>query len=373
MKARILVVDDQPGMLRAVQRVLGPRHSVASFTSAREALASATRLEPDLAILDIRLPDIDGFELLGRLKRTVPGLDAILMTGSMTDVDQKVIRSIRENAFYFIQKPFDSELLRTLVERCLEQRALREQNRAHIRRLQDELSEARAFQQSLLPPAEATVAGVALSCRLRPCTELAGDLYDYALCGGGRAAMMVADVSGHGGSAAMLTGLVKSSFHGAIGGGQAPEAVAAAIASALGPFGPGRFVTLICLCVDAAAGRIDYVNAGHPPGILWGDSRPAVELPPTGPIVSPALDGASWVRRSVPAGPGDRWLLYTDGLTEASTDHAFFGDQRLRDVVRRHPQGGAPLLEGLLAAETEFRAGRPPADDLTLLAAVLTG
>jgi serine phosphatase RsbU (regulator of sigma subunit) len=358
-------------MLHAVRRVLERRHHVVACASAREALAAAGGLRPEIAILDVRIPELDGFELLARLKAAHPDLDAIMMTGSVTDLDQKMIRAIREDAFYFIQKPFDAELLRALVDRCLERRRLQEENRAHLRRLQEEMSEARAFQRSMLPASEAVVEGVSVACRHLPSSELAGDIYDYAACGAGRAALLVADVSGHGAPAAMLTGVVKSSFHEALGAGAEPERIAAVVASALRPFGPERYVTLLCAVAEPAARRLHFVNAGHPPGLLWSGSRPPERLEPTGPIVSPVLPGAAWRRREAALRPGDRLLLYTDGLTEPSSEAEPFGEARVRGILARHPRAGAPLLDDLLAAVETFRVGRPQTDDITLVAASL--
>ena len=173
--ARILVVDDEPGMLRAVFRVLSPRHHVVTAATPSEALALLASAEPDLAILDVRMPEMDGFELTARLKAERPNLDVILMTGSLSELDAKLVRAIRENAFYFIQKPFDREVLTTLVDRCIELRRLSEANRRHTLRLESELSQARAFQKSLLPPREGRVEGLSVSYRYDPCYELGGD------------------------------------------------------------------------------------------------------------------------------------------------------------------------------------------------------
>ena len=103
------------------------------------------------------MPDLDGFELMAQLKARFPALDVILMTGSVDDLDEKLVRAIRSAAFYFIQKPFDREVLRTLVERCVELRRRREDHRQNLKRLETEMAEARAFQQSLLPEREAIV------------------------------------------------------------------------------------------------------------------------------------------------------------------------------------------------------------------------
>ena len=146
-QSRILVVDDEPGMLRAVERVLSGTHRVIGTGSSRDAISVAVEFKPQLAILDIRMPELDGFELMARLKSQQPELDVILMTGSLEDQDEKLIRSIRGHAFYFIQKPFDKELLKTIVERCLELRWHREENQRHVERLKNELSAARVFQQ----------------------------------------------------------------------------------------------------------------------------------------------------------------------------------------------------------------------------------
>lgn len=183
--ARILVVDDEPGLLRAVERVLSESHHVIGTRLSRDALSVANEFRPELAIIDIRMPDLNGFDLMTQLKARFPALDVILMTGSVDDLDEKLVRAIRSAAFYFIQKPFDREVLRTLVERCVELRRRREDHRQNLKRLETELAEARAFQQSLLPERETIVNRVAVSCRYTPCSALGGDLYDYAAAAGG--------------------------------------------------------------------------------------------------------------------------------------------------------------------------------------------
>src|SRR5262249_15011422 len=209
----------------------------------------------------VRMPDIDGFDLTAQLKASSPHLDIILMTGSVDDLDDKLVRAIRGRAFYFIQKPFDREVLRTLVERCLELRWRRDQHRRHLERLETEIAEARAFQQSLLPEREAIVNRAALSCRYGPCSGLGGDLYDYTAVESGRPAFLVAAVSGHGVSAAMLTGVVKSAFHACRAEACEPLAVVHRVWNSLAAFGPERFVTLFAALVAPDEGRMRYVNA----------------------------------------------------------------------------------------------------------------
>src|SRR6185436_13288271 len=259
--ARVLVVDDEPGMLRAVERVLSSEHDVISTRFSREALAMAEEFRPDLAIVDIRMPDLDGFELMTRLKDRVPGIDVILMTGSVDDLDEKLVRALRSPAFYFIQKPFDREVFRTLVERCVELRWRREEHRQHLQHLETEMAQARAFQQSLLPARETRIGRVAVCCRYTPCSALGGDLCDYAGVPGGRTALLIADVSGHGVSAAMLTAIVKSAFHASHVDGFEPLAVVERVSAGLAAFSPERFVTLVAALISPEEGCLRYVNA----------------------------------------------------------------------------------------------------------------
>jgi len=182
---RILVVDDEPGMLRAVERVLAADHAVLALPTPEQALDAGLAFEPDIALLDVRLPGMTGLDLMDRLRVSRPDLDVILMTGSQSETDATHVDAILRKAFYFIQKPFDRRVLLTLVERCLELRRLESDNRRHVTRLESELREARAFQESLLPPASARIGSVALAARSIPSAELGGDFVAYADTGAG--------------------------------------------------------------------------------------------------------------------------------------------------------------------------------------------
>jgi sigma-B regulation protein RsbU (phosphoserine phosphatase) len=367
--ARILVVDDEPGMLRAVERVLGQDHQVVGTRLSSEALAAANLIQPELAIIDIRMPDIDGFDLMAQLKSRFPKLDVILMTGSVDDLDEKLVRAIRSPAFYFIQKPFDREVLRTLVERCLELRWRREEHRLNLTRLQTEMAAAQAFQQSLLPNTEAIMNRTAVCCRYTPCSSLGGDLCDYASATAGQTALLIADVSGHGVSAAMLTGVVKSAFHASYVDGFEPCEVVQRVALGLSAFSPDRFVTLVAGLMSPDDRALRYVNAGHPPPVLWGRNRPPVWLESTGPLVSPALTSSTWDVRVVQMQEGDHLLLYTDGVSDTLADDDGRASGPLITEINLVSDGGARLLDAILAEIDRRLAGRLLPDDVTLLTA----
>jgi serine phosphatase RsbU (regulator of sigma subunit) len=370
--ARILVVDDDPAMLRAVERVLAPHHAVAAAGGGTEALRLAEASEPDLVILDVHMPGMDGFELLGRLREAHPELDAIFMTGVVHELDEPLVRSIRERAFYFIQKPFERELLLALVERCLELRRLEAENRDHVSRLESELASARTFQRSLLPAPSARVGSLSVAWHYEPCSELGGDFVDHALDEEGRLAFAVADVSGHGVSAAMLTSVVKSAFQAARADGFHPQAVVRRVAASMQPFDHGRFATLFSARLDPRDGSLEYVNAGHPPPLLLPTpgSRGEIEpVPLTGPLVSPAFPEVDWELGRRTLHPGARLVVVTDGLLEARGPEGLYGEARLIDQIARSRRAGDELLAEIVAGVSAFVAGRPLDDDLTLLTA----
>ena len=373
-RPRILVVDDEPGMLRTIERILSTRYDVRAVRLPSAALDAANVGSFDVAILDVRMPEMDGFALMARLGELQPDLDVIMMTGSTDERDARLIRAIREKAFFFLTKPFDREVLLTLVQRCLEARRLSRENRAYLSRLESELRAAQVFQQSLLPDRTASLNGFEVSFLYEPCDELGGDFCDYVLRDDLPGAMLVSDVSGHGASSAMITGMVKQAFHAAVQEDFAHVAVLERIAAASRLFPDGKYVTATAVRFRQASTVFEYASAGHPPGLLLGYDGSVIPLEPSATIIHPALPHWRCEQRVARMERGDQLLLYTDGLTEAQNgDGDDFGFERL---VALAPQLAGPttsveagrtdLLAALRQELARFAGGRPLDDDLTL-------
>ena len=265
------------------------------------------------------------------------------MTGNAEEPDENLLRAIDEGAFYFIQKPFDRRVMLALVNRCLELRRLREERERYLDRVERELEEARQFQLGLLPPSEFQARGLTISARFQACSELAGDLYDYVETRDGGVALLIADVVGHGTSAAMMTGLVTAGFRASHVDDFEPRAVVDRIREGLRDFDPGRFVTLCCARLHSDRDELVYVNAGHPEPIIRRADATAVLLDSTGPILSSALFEIPCEQKVVGFGPGDSLLLYTDGVTEARGPRGMFGRDQLVEVFQRGKRRGAEL------------------------------
>jgi sigma-B regulation protein RsbU (phosphoserine phosphatase) len=371
-RPRVLVVDDDAAHRRAVERVLGAGHDVVAAPGASEALAAAAEERFDLAILDIRMPGMDGFALMAALKAADAELDVILMTGSASDTDARLLRAIRERAFYFLQKPFHREVLMALVGRCLESRRLARENALRAAHLAEELEAARRFQSSLFPALALRLPRVELAALYEPSLELGGDFLDHATLPGGGLALLVTDVAGKGAGAAMVTGMVKHAFHAAAADGYAPAAVVARVAGACRLFPGDRFLTAFAARIDPSGARLEYLGtAGHPPPFLRRAGGTVEVLEPAEVMIHPAFAVPPLEARAVAFEPGDLLVAYTDGLVEArrSQSDDWFGFDRVRAVVGEGPAADAGGdLARLRDALRVFQAGRPPDDDLTLVA-----
>jgi sigma-B regulation protein RsbU (phosphoserine phosphatase) len=361
----ILVADDEPGVVRALTRILGSQHRILIANDGSTAEKMLRSEKVDLALIDVRMPAIDGFELLRRLKRDRPDTDVIMMTGSVSDTDQKLVQALEEGAFYFITKPFERSVLLALVERCLKLRRLDHQQLQRMAEMKAELEIARAFQRSLLPAAPLVAGGISVHAALQPTVELSGDVYDYGVTTQGRPWFFIGDVSGHGARAAMVTGIVKAALQGAVLTPRGPEAAGPALRGAARTLQAEMFLTHFLGWIDGQD-TLRYVNAGHPPGFLLLPGGGVERLRSTEPLISPEFQGLDNAAQRIAFPRGARLVLYSDGISEArSPQDQLFGEPRLQALLSRAPAD--ELAQRVLHGVTEFQAGRPQDDDWTLL------
>jgi sigma-B regulation protein RsbU (phosphoserine phosphatase) len=364
---KILAVDDEPGVLYAIERVLGSQYQVLTCESALESIELAKSKRPDIAIVDVRMPQMDGFDLMGALLSTDPSMKVILMTGSIHESDQKLARAIRERAFYYITKPFDRDVLLALVERCAEIKGLELADQLHTEFLRRQLASASAFQHSMLPSNRESLDGFEIRAMYHPCEHVAGDYYDYAVCGDGALSVLIADVVGHGASAAMLTAVVKSSFHRSRRDCYSPRCIVKNLVEDIAAFEADQFVTTFCATLRREKHEIEYVNAGHVDGLIVGPDSSIQRLAATGPFVSSLVRDRDWEVRTEEWPPDSQLLLHTDGVTEAWHQEEMYGDERLETAIRASHTRHDELLSYVYNSVIQHLAGKPPSDDLTLL------
>jgi sigma-B regulation protein RsbU (phosphoserine phosphatase) len=219
--------------------------------------------------------------------------------------------------------------------------------------LQQELDMARRIQTSILPRQVPRLEGLEIAVRYVPAEEVGGDLYDFLPVAARQLGVLAADVSGHGVPAALIASMVKVAA-----AAQAPHAASPArVLSEMNRifFGQLRshFVTCAYLFVDLAAARLTWANAGHPPPLLLQGGE-VHELAPTGTVMG-RLSRAGYAEQAREIAPGDRVVIFSDGITEAASPAGEpFGDARLRAFLIDHATlpveaFAAALLDALAA------------------------
>lgn len=246
--------------------------------------------------------------------------------------------------------------------------------------LEDEVRLAARVQQSLLPPPETHVSGLRVARAFHPCTDLAGDAIGVVPLPEESVGLYLADVSGHGVGAALLSftlnHLLAPSRDGSVlveDAGEGPAVVSPArLAGRLNrqfPMGRTRqYFTLVYGAYDGSRGRLRYVVAGHPSPILLPAAGPPAPLPGRGRPIG-MLEDSTWQDETVALQPGDRVYFYTDGVTEAhDASDVEFGPSRLMAELERVRE--LPLREGLDLVADAVRdwSGGGPNDDVSLLA-----
>ena len=199
-----------------MERILQPLYDVESADGVVQALG---RLQHDggfqVALVDIRLGDGDGYSLCEEMRRQSPKTDVILITGSTSQPDEKLYRSLEGGAFYFLFKPFERRVLRALVDRCVRLQHERRAKEEFAETLAADLARARQFQKSLQPKGRVEAAGFRAIGSFQSCDAVGGDFWLGLVERDGSLVVAVADVVGHGVSAAMYAGMLRSTLEAA--------------------------------------------------------------------------------------------------------------------------------------------------------------
>ncbi len=361
---RILVVDDEPGIQRSTQRILQRRHHVRLASSGDEALAILADEPYDLAIVDVRMPGMNGFELLKKIKAEHPDTEVIIMTGSVSNPEEKLVEALRERAFYFINKPFEKTVLETLVERCLDRQRLERENRDYTQVLEEDLERARRFQRILLPDWFPRLPGLRGDVWYEPSERLGGDFYDFCVVGESRFGMVLADVAGHGVQAALYTGMLKSEMGAVVDSWERPDRLFRRLNDRFHPVTRNQFITAVLLIIDLDTREVRYVSAGHP-SFLGSDGR---SWESTGTPLG-MLPGSDYDVGTLEIEPGMRLLFYTDGLLEALHPNGEeFGMDRLREAYdATHDRSPERALEAIMGKVKAFADTETLDDDATAL------
>jgi sigma-B regulation protein RsbU (phosphoserine phosphatase) len=370
--ATILVVDDSPVNLQVLVRTLhGTGHRILAARDGRTALDILKRAKPDLVLLDVMMPEIDGFDVCRAIKADPQGQDTIVIfLSALGDVSDKV-SGLQLGAVDYITKPIQAEEVLARVATHLTRQYLERELRRSRDRLNRELASAGRMQRLILPPALPVHAGIQFAASYQTSRHAGGDYYDVLPVATGHYGVMVADVSGHGAPAAIIMAMIRAALHSHRSVHTDPAAVLRTLNDHFDYlWDTEMFSTAVYATVDAARRELRIACAGHPPPVLirQGEAPRSLTVDAVPPLLMMPLPliPASTVQLE----PGDRVLFYTDGVTERIDRQGQMYDVPRLTAVLSAAATLSPsrLIERVVDDLERFADGQEPEDDLTLVA-----
>lgn len=390
-RPKILIVDDEPFNVDYLEQELEDLdYDTVSAANGREALAQVAAQKPDVVLLDIMMPELDGFQVLERLKAGSETRDLpVIVISAMNDL-KSVVRGIELGAEDYLSKPFEPVLLRARLEASLEKKRLRDQEHLYLKGLERELEIGRQIQAGFLPETLPQPPGWEIAAHFQAAREVAGDFYDaFPLARGEKVGLVLGDVCGKGVGAALFMTLFRSLIRVSAMTyftGAAPAAATARPSSnddvalleqivtltnnyvARTHQRASMFASLFLAVLNPATGALVYVNGGHEAPVIVGPAGVKTSLGPTGPVVG-IFAGIKFKIQQVQLDPGDMLVGYTDGVTDAlSPDEEMFGRENLAALLAEPAPSAPALLNQIEVSLRAHVAGANQFDDITLLA-----
>ncbi len=371
---KVLVVDDSASFRKIIGAFLRSAGIVTlEFAdNGRDGLEKVASFEPDLVILDIMMPEMDGFEVCRRLRADPKHhrLPVLVQTALEDPAERTAV--FQAGASDLITKPIHGPELIARVRVQLENRLLIGSLEDYRHRVETELNLARKMQEALLPDLSGAAeigqcAGLLVDSHFRPSAEIGGDMWTIRNLGDGKIAVSTVDFSGHGVSAALNTFRLHTLMHQSLPHEDEPAAYLGLLNEQLVDLLPThQFATMFYGVIDTRAGHLTYAGAGAPSPILSSADGP-VALNASG-LPLGITRAATYKNRSADFPEGAFLLLYSDALVEtADHDGKTLETEDLLSWVSDAltKRGMASPLGALL---DRFRTNhKPPDDDLTLV------
>jgi serine phosphatase RsbU (regulator of sigma subunit) len=366
---RILIADDQPHILVALEMLLrSSGFATEVVTDPSRVLREIETEQFDAVLMDLNytrgsIGGEEGLRLVSQIRSADSLLPVIVMT-AWSSVDLAV-EAMRRGASDFIQKPWEN---RELLQKLQSQISLARQQRRAQRLHDEELRDARAIQDELLPKKLPEVAGYDIAAMTRPLKFVGGDYYNIVRTSGLETVFCMADVAGKGMPAALLMSSLHAALKPLMSQPLAPAELCGRLNRILCDFTPvGKFCSFFYGVLDNVEHRLRYCNAGHNPPLLIRADERCEELNAGGAVLGQFPD---WIYQDgeVEIGTGNKLLLFTDGLVEASNAHQeAFGEENLIRVTREMSSDSAEsLLQGLIRSASEHCGGNFQ-DDASLI------
>jgi sigma-B regulation protein RsbU (phosphoserine phosphatase) len=377
VKPVVLAVDDTPENLDVVKGILVPEYKVKVVTSGAVALKIVEKQPPDIILLDVMMPEMDGYEVCRRLKANpaTAEIPVIFLTAKDQTADEA--EGFALGAADYIHKPVNPPILQARVKTHVALKKsfdeLHDMSEALARakeRMEAELNVGRDIQHSMLPDTVPECSEIALCASMDAAREVGGDFYDYFMLNDDELCFCVADVSGKGVGSALFMAMTKLQIKSRAADDKLPSKILTRVNSDLARDNPScMFVTVFLGMINLRSGQVTYTNAGHNPPLIKRANGEVEEVPDLhGPLLG-VLEGREYGESTLTLAPGDVLLVFTDGVTEAmDTGDNLYSDERLMQTVQDISEISADsVLKTVRSSVDEYAHGAEQSDDITMI------
>ncbi|MBZ5653708.1 MAG: PP2C family protein-serine/threonine phosphatase [Acidobacteriia bacterium] len=243
-------------------------------------------------------------------------------------------------------------------------------NERRLLSVENELAIAREIQTSILPGCVPEINNLSISAAYRPMTAVAGDFYEFIPIDQKRVGILVADVSGHGVPAALISSMIKVAMQSVVTFADDPAQVLRGLNRILSTELRGHLTSAAYLWIDTESQSARYSAAGHPPLLFWRNTRSELQRIESNGLLFGVTNDSEFPVRNLAIESRDRFLMYTDGMVEPEGARGeSFGDRQLEQVVRNNRSQPASELSRQLLSELQNwqRASMTQQDDITLI------
>lgn len=373
----ILIVDDTPKNLQVLGSLLRNHgHKLAVAQTGSQAIEYAKRYLPDLILLDVMMPVMDGYETCKQLKTgdETKEIPIIFLTAKSDIADEQ--KGFSCGAVDYITKPFNPQLVISRVNTHLSLNWAKKTIQIQRDKLKQSLDLAMEVQQNLLPRVSPVVPGLDIAGRSKYCDTTGGDYFDFIPCANGRDGdlfITVGDVSGHGIQSALLMASVRATLRLRASQtqdlGQIVSDVNRMFCKDIRKI-DGHFMTLFLCDIDREERTIRWVRAGHDPAILYDAEQDIFsELRGEGNLPIGIFETEIYTSVKADVCNGQIIVIGTDGIWESeNADGKMFGKERLKELIKiKHNKPASQILEAVFDAVESFCRPLSSKDDQTLI------
>jgi len=374
MNDKILLVDDEPKVLAAIKRQLRKKFRFETALSGEEALKVIDEKGPFAVVVsDYKMPGMNGIDFLCKVKTVDPDTVRMMLTGS-ADMST-AIQAVNEGSiFQFHPKPCPAETLGQAIKSGIDKYRETTDSQTEMKKIKTSLEDASRIQQTLMPKTDPQVDGYDIAGQSIPCDETGGDYYDFITpdeWGQEKIGIVVADVIGHGISAALLMTSVRASFRERIFSPGNGVAIVSDVNKRLVQDIEelNLFITMFYSEIDIKEKCFRWVHAGHESALSYDPATDTFDTLGGKGLPLGVMQDCVYTEASIQIQPGQIILIGTDGLKEASNPHnELFGNERLQMVMRdNYRKPAKDILDEVFEALENFRGSAVKQDDETLV------